>query len=54
MLTCELQVLDEEGKGYLEQEQLMRFMTTLGEKFSADEVRFTAQTQQESEQQTTS
>ena len=37
-LYTTLQVLDEESKGYLEQDELMRLMTTMGEKFSADEV----------------
>ena len=33
-----MQVLDVENKGYLEEDVLTRFMTTMGEKLSADEV----------------
>jgi Ca2+-binding EF-hand superfamily protein len=34
-----MQVLDVENKGYLEEDVFTRFMTTMGEKLSADEVK---------------
>jgi Ca2+-binding EF-hand superfamily protein len=33
------QTIDQDKKGYLDQDELMNLMTTMGEKFSADEIR---------------
>ena len=33
------QTIDQDKKGYLDQDELINLMTTMGEKFSADEIR---------------
>jgi len=38
-ILAAFQALDTENKGYLEPDELERLMTSMGEKFSADEVK---------------
>jgi hypothetical protein len=44
-----MQVLDVENKGYLEEDVFTRFMTTMGEKLSADEVNIAARNSRQSQ-----